>query len=98
MEKKTAPLLTLTWTLALGLMIAAVILSNTFCRIRVLAGSLSIVREEFALCALAGPFNVFTKVIWPKFISELKSIAVIFSHNLLNLLGLQQSSKTLTGQ
>jgi len=68
------------------------------CRIRVLAGGLSVVRKLFAPCALASPFNVVGKVIWPKFMGELKSVTVIFSHNLLNSLVLQHFSKTLTGQ
>ena len=68
------------------------------CRIRVLASSLSVVRKRSSLCALAGPFNVSMKIIGPKFISELKSITLIFSHNLLNLFALQLFSKILTGQ
>jgi hypothetical protein len=73
-------------------------IDERICRIRALVESLSVVRKQFALCALASPFNVSTKVIWPKFMSELKSITAIFSHNLLNLFGLQQFPKTLTGQ
>jgi hypothetical protein len=73
-------------------------IGERICRIRALVESLSVVRKQFALCALASPFNVSTNVIWLKFISELKSITVIFSHNLLNLFGLQQFPKTLTGQ
>jgi hypothetical protein len=72
-------------------------LDEHICRILVLVRSLSVARKLFAPRALASPFNVVGKVIWPKFMSELKSVTVIFSHNLLNLLVLQQFPKTLTG-
>jgi hypothetical protein len=68
------------------------------CRIRVLAESLSVVRKQSVQRALARPFKVLTKVFWPRSMGELKSIPVIFSHNLLCLLVLQQFNQTLTGQ
>jgi hypothetical protein len=73
-------------------------IDEQICRIGILAGSLSVVRKLFTPCALASPFNVVGKVIWPKFMGELKSFTVISSHNLLNLFVLQQFPKTLTGQ
>ena len=68
------------------------------CRIRVSAGDPSAVRKQFVQRALASPFRVSTKVVWPKFMGELKSITAIYSHNLLSSFTLQQSPKTLAGQ
>jgi len=38
------------------------------------------------------------KVYWPKFKDKLKSIPIIFSHNLLYLFVLQQFTQKLMGQ
>jgi len=73
-------------------------IGERICRIGVLAKSLSVARKLFVQCTLASPSNISTKVFWPKFTTELKSLTTIFSHNLLNLLRLQQFPKTLTGQ
>jgi hypothetical protein len=60
--------------------------------------SLSVVRKLYAQYALAGPFDGLMKVYWPKFKGELKSIPIIFSHNLLYLFVLQQFTQKLMGQ
>jgi len=68
------------------------------CRNLVLAGSLSVVKKQSVRCTLASPFNKSRKVLWPKFMGELKSITIIFSHNLLYLFVLQQFTQKLMGQ
>ena len=73
-------------------------IAERICRIRVSAGDPSVVRKQFAQRALASPFNVSTKVVWPKSMGELKSITAIYSHNLLKSSSLQRFPKTLTGQ
>ena len=74
------------------------VIGEHICRIRVLAESLSVMRKLFFQCTLANPFDVTKKIFWSKSTSELKLSTVIFSHNLLNLLVLQQFSKILTVQ
>jgi hypothetical protein len=68
------------------------------CRIVFWEGSPSVVRKPYALYALAKPFNEWMKVYWPKFKGKLKSIPIIFSHNLLFLCYLQQFTQKLMGQ
>jgi len=68
------------------------------CRIVFWEESLSVVRKPYALYALAKPFNGFMKVYWLKFKGKLKSIPIIFSHNLLFLFYLQQFTQKLMGQ
>jgi hypothetical protein len=68
------------------------------CRIVSLVRNLSVVRRRFAQCTLAGSFNDFLKVLWHTSMGNFKSIPVIFSHNLLYLLVLQQFAFKLTGQ
>jgi len=72
--------------------------AERICRIRVSAGIPSVVRKQFARRALASPFHVATKVVWPNFMGKLKSITVIYSHNLLTSSRLQRFSRKLTGQ
>jgi hypothetical protein len=59
---------------------------------------LTAIPKPYALYALAKPFNGFMKVYWPKFKGKLKSIPIIFSHNLLFLFYLQQFTQKLMGQ
>jgi hypothetical protein len=68
------------------------------CRIVFWEENLTVVRKLSVLYALADPFSKSVKVYWPKLKGKLKSIPIIFSHNLLYLRGLQRFSKTLTGQ
>jgi len=68
------------------------------CRIVFWGESLSIVRKLYVQHVLANPFNGLMKVYWPKFKGKLKSIPIIFSHNLLYLFILQQFTQKLMGQ
>ncbi len=60
------------------------------CRIVSLVESLTVVRKLFFLRVLTDPFSKSVKVSWPKLKGKLKSIPIIFSHNLLFLCYLQQ--------
>ena len=58
--------------------------------------SLTVVRRRSVRHALANSFNKSMKVYWPKSKGKLKSIPILFSHNLLYLFVLQQFSKNLS--
>ena len=73
-------------------------ISEHICRNVFWEGSLPIVRKRSVRCALANPFGKSMKVYWPKLKGKLKSIPIIFSHNLLFLCQLQQFTQNLTGQ
>jgi len=73
-------------------------IGERICRIASLEESLSVVRKQSVQLALASPFNDSLKVYWLNVVNELKSIPIIFSHKLLNLLVLCQFSIKLTGQ
>jgi len=68
------------------------------CRIVFWEESLTVVRKLSVQHALTNPFSKFMKVYWPKVKGKLKSIPIIFSHNLLYSFGLQQFSYKLMGQ
>lgn len=68
------------------------------CRIVFWEENLTVVRKLYVLYELAGPFSRSMKVYWPRFKGRLKSIPIIFSHNLLYLFSLQRFSKTSTRQ
>jgi hypothetical protein len=68
------------------------------CRIVFWEENPSVARKQSDLYALANPLSEKTKVFWPKFMGKLKSIPIIFSHNLLYLFMLQQFSQKLMGQ
>ena len=50
---------------------------------------LTVVRKRYVRHALANPFSKSVKVFWPKSKGKLKSIPIVFSHNILYLFGLQ---------
>jgi hypothetical protein len=56
------------------------------------------VRKLSVRHALTNPFSKSMKVDWSKIKGKLKSIPIIFSHNLLFLFCLQQFIQKLTGQ
>jgi len=60
--------------------------------------NLTVARKLSALYPLANPFSKSVKVYWTKSKGKLKSITIIFSHNLLYLFGLQQFTYKLMGQ
>jgi len=68
------------------------------CRIVFWEESPTVVRKLSVQHASANPFSKSMKVYWPKFKGKLKSIPIIFSHNLLYLFGLQQFAHKLMGQ
>ena len=68
------------------------------CRIVSWGESLTVVRRLSVQCALTNPFSKYVKVYWPKSRGKLKSIPIIFSHNILYLFELEQFSYKLMGQ